>query len=61
MGAGVGEGGLRKRGRERVKKERRRGRGEGKREGERGRKGDMEGGKLQGRYPGEDTGQYPYY
>ena len=32
-------------------------RGRGERE-ERGRKGDSEGG-LQGRYPEEDTGQYP--
>ena len=29
--------------------------------GERGRKGDREGGKLQGRYPEEDTGQYTVY
>ena len=28
---------------------------------ERGRKGDREGGKLQGMYPGEDTGQYTVY
>ena len=33
------------------------GRGRGERE-ERGRKGDGEGGKLQGRYPEEETGQY---
>ena len=26
-----------------------------------GRKGDREGGKLQGRYPEEDTGQYTLY
>ena len=32
-------------------------RGRGERE-ERGRKGDREGGKLQGRYPDEDTDQY---
>ena len=35
-------------------------RGSGSRE-ERGRKGDMEGGKLQRRYPEEDTGQYTQY
>ena len=29
--------------------------------GEHGRKGDREGGKLQGRYPEEDTGQYTVY
>ena len=34
-------------------------RGRGERE-ERG-KGDREGGKLQGRYPEEDTGQYTVY
>ena len=28
---------------------------------ERGRKGDREGGKLQGMYPDEDTGQYTVY
>ena len=31
--------------------------GRGERE-ERGRQGDSEGGKLQGKYPEEDTGQY---
>ena len=35
-------------------------RGRGARE-ECGRKGYMEGGKLQGRYPEEDTGQYAVY
>ena len=35
-----------------------RGRGERK---EHWRKGDREGGKLQGRYPEEDTGQYTLY
>ena len=38
------------------RRERRRGEREG-----RGRKGDREGGKLQGRYPEEDTGQYTLY
>ena len=47
-------------GRERVRKECRHGRSKGKRGGrgareERGRKGDREGGKLQGRYPEEDA------
>ena len=58
-----------------MRKERRHGQNEGKRGGskraeeggsngvreERGRKGDREGGKLQGRYPEEDTGQYTVY
>ena len=35
-------------------------RGRGERE-ERWRKGDKEGGKLQGRYPEEDTGLYTLY
>ena len=35
-------------------------RGRGERE-ERGRKGDREGGKLQGKFPEEDTGQYTVY
>ena len=35
-------------------------RGRGERE-ERGRRGDREGGKLQGRYPEKDTGQYTVY
>ena len=36
------------------------GRGRGEKE-ERGRKGDREVGKRQGRYPEEDTGQYTVY
>ena len=57
-GRGEGKRGGRKRAEEGGSSGRRRGRGARE---ERGIKGDREGGKLQGTYPEEDTGQYTVY